>query len=242
LWIQIRNHKEIQMHYKPSYKWTAGICMLSLFVILTFLPGQLIAKAASSPALRASAAPTNITFRLKPNPPFVNCMAAHPGDPSRPPTAIVTVHRAALADILTLRLSNFRPGLAFDLFTVQNTNLKPNGSVDTAFKGFGLSWYQSDVEADANGNGTASIKTILLDQIFGFDPALHLGPTNTFEIGFWFNNPADAAACGFKGFTPFNGEHRAGPNAMISVANSTTDLGPLCTQPNTTTSPATCNP
>jgi hypothetical protein len=33
---------------------------------------------------------------------------------------------------------------------------------------------------------------------------------------FWFNNPADAAACGFTGVTPFNGEHQAGPLAMIS--------------------------
>jgi hypothetical protein len=60
-----------------------------------------------------------------------------------------------------------------------------------------------------------------------------LKPTNTFHMGFWFNNPADAARCGFdvNKPTPFNGEHRAGPLAMISVPVPPTNLGPLCTSP-----------
>jgi hypothetical protein len=82
----------------------------------------------------------------------------------------------------------------------------------------------------------------LVNQIFGFDPDVSLAPTNTFHVGFWFNNPNDATTCGFTGFTPFNGEHHAGPVAMISVPNATTNLGPLCLSPNTSTSPATCNP
>ena len=41
-----------------------------------------------------------------------------------------------------------------------------------------------------------------------------MNPINTFHVGFWFNNPNDAALC--KNFevtkpTPFNGEHQAGP-------------------------------
>ena len=60
-----------------------------------------------------------------------------------------------------------------------------------------------------------------------------LKPTNTFHIGFWFNNPEDAAPCGFnvKKPTPFNGEHRAGPLAMISVPIEPANLGPLGTSP-----------
>jgi hypothetical protein len=88
------------------------------------------------------------------------------------------------------------------------------------------------------------IKTILLDQIFGFDPDVALPPTNTFHVGFWFNNPEDAVACGFDPTkpTPFNGEHKAGPLAMISVPDATTSLGPLCTDPNNSTTPPSCNP
>jgi hypothetical protein len=80
-----------------------------------------------------------------------------------------------------------------------------------------LAWYQSDIEiAKRRDEGHGTIKTILLDQIFGFDPDVALAPTNTFHVGFWFNNPEDAAACGFNPAkpTPFNGEHKAGPLAM----------------------------
>jgi hypothetical protein len=52
-------------------------------------------------------------------------------------------------------------------------------------------------------------------------------------MGFWFNNPQDATACGFDASkpTPFNGEHRAGPLAMISLPIEPANLGPLCTSP-----------
>jgi hypothetical protein len=66
---------------------------------------------------------------------------------------------------------------------------------------------------------------------------------NTFNVGFWFNNPADAASCGFTGVTPFNGEHQAGPLAMISRLDARTNLGPLCTDPESAGSGTfTCNP
>jgi len=107
-----------------------------------------------------------------------------------------------------------------------------------------LAWYQSDLQVDDDGAGRAAIRTILVDQIFGFDPDVNLTPTNTFHVGFWFNDPNDAAACGFdvNNPTPFNGEHRAGPLAMISLPDADTGLGPLCLNPDTSTTPAHCNP
>ena len=86
------------------------------------------------------------------------------------------------------------------------------------------------------------IRTILLDQIFGFDPTVGLKPTNTFHVGFWFNDPEQARACGFKGVTPFNGEHHAGPFAMISLPVAATKLGPLCSNPDFSTNPVSCHP
>ena len=87
----------------------------------------------------------------------------------------------------------------------------------------------------------------LLDQIFGFDPdQSNPNPINTFHLGFWFNDPNDANTdgCTFDVTkpTPFNGEHNAGPVAFISVPNATTNLGPLCTDPNNNTVPVSCNP
>jgi hypothetical protein len=171
-----------------------------------------------------------IVFNLTPQAKIINCLGPGYGPP---PTAEVIVQRGELNDVLILRAQHLKPNLGFDLFTIQNSNLLADGQVDPNFKNFGLAWYQSDVQADADGNAEVAIKTILLDQIFGFDPAVGLLPTNTFHVGFWFNNPNDAAACGFNPAkpTPFNGEHKAGPNAMISVPNAETDLGPLCTAP-----------
>jgi hypothetical protein len=183
-------------------------------------------------------------FTLVANPKFASCLARFPGDPGRAPQADVTVQRGNLNDTLTLHIHNIKPNLAFDLFTVQRSPFLANASPDPHFTNFGMAWYQSDVQADKNGSGQVRVRTILLDQIFGFDPDVSLPPTNTFQVGFWFNSPADAQACGFDPTkpTPFNGEHRAGPLAMISLPDAETGLGPLCINPDTSVTPARCNP
>ena len=185
-----------------------------------------------------------VRFRLQPNPKFAKCLARYPDDPKRQPSAEVTVVRGDLNDALFLRAANIKPGLKFDMFTVEHSSLKSDGTPDPAFSNFGLAWYQSDVDARDDGDVHVGIRTIVLDQIFGFDPAATLPPTGTFHVGFWFNDPNDAAACGFNvaAPTPFNGEHNAGPLAMISTPDATTNLGPLCTKPDTSVTPAKCSP
>lgn len=192
----------------------------------------------------AAAQVNKIRFHLAPNPKFVNCLAADPDDPNEKPEATVEVDRRRLNDVLTLTLKNIKPGLAFSLFTVQRSQLLADGEPDPAFKNFGLAWYQSDVQDNREGRGSVTIRTILLDQIFGFDPDVTLPPTNTFHVGLWFDDPKDAAPCGFDVTkpTPFNGEHKAGPNAMISLPDAGTGLGPLCTNPDTSVNPARCRP
>ena len=185
-------------------------------------------------------------FNLFADPSVVRCLAAFPDDPSRPPSASVTVKRGRLNDQLSIQLRNIKPGLAFDMFTVEHSKFLSDGTVDPAFitrnKSFGLAWYQSDLEVKNDRRNVTTIQTVLVDQIFGFDPVVGLDPTNTFHVGFWFNAPEDAADCGFAGFTPFNGEHHAGPLAMISLPEATTGLGPLCLNPDLSSDPIHCNP
>jgi len=168
------------------------------------------------------------TFKLYPNPKFIAC-AGVPGGPT--PTVEVTVVRGQLADTLNITGQNFQPNLGFDLFTIQRSELLANGQPDPQFTNFGQAWYQTDLVTDIYGHLSGVIKTILLDQIFGFDPDVNLAPTQALQVGIWFDDPNAAAACGFnpKNPTPFNGQHAAGPNALISVPNATTNLGPLCT-------------
>jgi hypothetical protein len=210
------------------------------FAISTAIGGFIFPAAAS-----AQNKTDEISFDLVPNPKFVYCLRK---DGYEEPKAHATVIRGKLNDTLILDLDGIKPGLAFDLFTVQRSSLLSEGVPDPAFTGsFGLAWYQSDIEIGKHtDDGHVRIKTILLDQIFGFDPDAALPPTNTFHVGFWFNNPQDAAACGFPAndpskFTPFNGEHKAGPLAMISVPDPSTKLGPLCTDPDPS-HPGACNP
>lgn len=192
-------------------------------------------------ASMAAAQASETDFDLHPNPKFLSCIGA-PGGPN--PTVHVHVKRGKFADTLSIVGDNLKPHLAFDMFTVQRSNLLSNGNADPNFTNFGLAWYQSDLQANGKGHFSTTIKTILLDQIFGFDPDASLTPTNTFHVGFWFNDPNDANVngCTFDTShpTPFNGEHKAGPVAMISVPDPNTNLGPLCTNPNHQNN--TCNP
>ncbi len=210
-----------------------------LIALIGVLAGGLVALLTlSASGQAASTAPSGTSFQLTPNAKFLGCLRGPEGTPS----ASVRVVRGSLNDQLTITLNDFKPNLRFDMFTVQRSPLLANGMPDPSFKGFGLAWYQSDLQTNSDGDGTATIKTILLDQIFGFDPEVNLPPTNTFHVGFWFNNPADAAPCGFTGTTPFNGSHDAGPLAAISRPNASTQLGPLCTNPDRSTTPVSCKP
>jgi hypothetical protein len=182
--------------------------------------------------------PDEISFNLVANPKFSQCLG---NDPYNPPSAKVTVGRGTANDVMIVELRNFKPGAAFDLFTIQRTNLTSDGNADPDFKGsFGLAWYQSDIHVGSDGKAEAVVKSILLDGIFGFDAdplpgsttgATLVPPTHTFHVGFWFDKPEDAAACGFDPSkpTPFNSEHKAGPNAMISVPDPVSGQGPLLT-------------
>lgn len=181
-------------------------------------------------AASAGNKPYATRFSMTPLAKFVPCMSA---DGVTPPRIDVSVERGDQNDTMVVRGRGFRPGIQFDLFTIEHSRLDGTGAPDPAFGGFGMSWYQSDLEANEEGRVNAKVRTILLDQIFGLvdGGATPVPPTNTFNAGFWFNDPADAAACGFTGTTPFNGEHAAGPLAFVTVPDATTTLGPLCTSP-----------
>ena len=212
--------------------------IIAFFLMLAPAVNAVLAPIASAQEGTGFAKSQSKTFQLFPNPKFLNCFAA---STSKPPTATVVVTPGNLNDTLTLSVKGLKPNLSFDMFTVQNSSLNSDGTVDTSFTNFGLAWYQSDVQANGSGTAHVTIHTILVDQIFGFDAGTALAPTHTFHVGFWFNDPNDATACGFDASnpTPFNGEQDAGPLAMISVPDATTGLGPLCLHPNTEDD--TCN-
>jgi hypothetical protein len=176
----------------------------------------------------AASKPQHADFSMFPQTGLLNCLKPSPGAPT--PQVHVHLERHDLNDTADVTLSHFKPNLDFDLFTIQHSPQTATGTPDVN-PSVGLAWYQTDIHVNSNGGGFARISTVLLDQIFGVDKDVSLAPTNTFNMGFWFNNPADAKNCGFTGSTPFNGEHTAGPLAFVTRPNARTNLGPLCTSP-----------
>jgi hypothetical protein len=200
---------------------------------LTF--ASLMSAATIAYPLQAKAEVNSVQFEMYPVAKFLPCLAK----PGLKPKVRVTVVRGELNDHLNIQLEGFKEGVKFDLFSIENSPQRADGSADPNFQGkFGLAWYQSDLEA-----GATSLKTIYLDQIFGLDDSVGLKPVNTFHLGFWFNNPKDAVACGFDASkpTPFNGEHKAGPLAFVTrqIPGRAAKVGPLCTKPN---AQGTCDP
>src|SRR5690242_3917346 len=179
-------------------------------------------------AAAATSKPDQTSFRMFPQNALINCLKPSTGAPT--PEVRVHLDRHELNDTADIQLRDFKPNLDFDLFTIQHSPQTATGAPD-ANSSVGLAWYQTDLHVDSHGSGHARIQTVLLDQIFGVDKDVALAPTNTFHMGFWFNNPADAHNCGFTGVTPFNGEHNAGPLAFVTRPNAMTNLGPLCTDP-----------
>ena len=155
-----------------------------------------------------------------------------------------TSYAASLNDGLFLRGSNIKPGLAFDLFTVENSQLLANGTVNPDFKNFGLAWYQSDLEANNEGEMRASIRTILLDQIFGFDPGGHAAADEHVRGGLLVQRPEGRRRVRVRRHQADAIQRRAQgrPAGDDQRPRRATGLGPLCTKPDTSVSPARCSP
>ena len=142
------------------------------------------------------------------------------------------------AEDMFLVASGLPPNTGFDFFVIQVPNAP-----------FGLSWYQGDVQSDADGDavqhfrGRFSIETFIVAQPPGGQPApvVHDGnrlfpdafenpatePIHTHHLGLWFGSAADAMAAGCPGTTTrFDGDHDAGIQ-VLSTRNFPDLQGPL---------------
>lgn len=147
----------------------------------------------------------------------------------------VTINSIGVAENMHVEVTGLPPNTDFDFFVLQLPNAP-----------FGLSWYQGDVETDSTGRGIAdftgrfSIETFIVAPGSGVAPVVHhdppfpdassnpaTGPVHTFHVGLWFNSPTDASAAGCPStVTPFNGNHKAGIQAL-STRNYPDLAGPL---------------
>ena len=119
------------------------------------LCGAALLALAPHPAAALVSKPSSTSFHLFPNKAFKSCFT-NAGSTAK---VDVTVTRGARRDSMVVTMSGFKPGLDFDLFTVQNSPQKADGTANPSFTNFGLAWYQSDIHVKDDGTATAAIKT-----------------------------------------------------------------------------------
>lgn len=145
--------------------------------------------------------------------------------------AKVRVTKVGDVEELRIAASGLPKLAAFDLFVLQVPDLP-----------FGVSWYQSDMRTDKNGESFVLVRGRFNEETFSIAPGAapapktHAAdattnpafkPVHQYHLGFWFNSLADAAKAGCPTtVTPFNGEHDAGTQAM-STRNFPAEQGPL---------------
>ena len=149
--------------------------------------------------------------------------------------AKVTVVNKGPVEVMTIDAKNLPKNTDFDVFITQVPNAP-----------FGISWYQGDLESDAQGNahgqfvGRFSIETFAVAPGPAPAPVVHdsgtivdastnptFAPVHTYHVGVWFNSGVDAGNAGCANVvTPFNGDHTAGPQALSTRQFADTS-GPL---------------
>jgi hypothetical protein len=171
--------------------------------------------ATSAGAAVASAHAKAFTFKLVPSAGIAACLP-HAGGK-------VTITPGRLNDTMEVSIHGMPRNAGFDLFVIEQP-AKP----------FGISWYQTDIQAGRHGNGTATVRGIFDKETFTVspDPAKTIAPTHQYHLGLWFNNPRIPFHLGCEAgatnpiVTPFNGEQHAGIQ-VLNTAQFPVNAGPL---------------
>jgi hypothetical protein len=173
------------------------------------------ALATGASAAVSGAHSKSFTFRLVPSAGIKACLPHARGK--------VTITPGKQNDTMTVSIHGMPRGAEFDLFVIQQP-AKP----------FGVSWYQTDVNAGREGNGTATVRGIFDKETFTVspDPAATIAPTHQYHLGLWFNSPRLPFNLGCEAgatspiVTPFNGEQHAGIQ-VLNTAQFPVNAGPL---------------
>jgi hypothetical protein len=171
---------------------------------------------AAAGAVVASPRSDSFSFRLMPSSPAIAACLPHAG-------GRVTITPGAQNDTMVVSIHGLPAKAGFDLFVIQQPTAP-----------FGVSWYQTDVNADRHGNGTATVRGIFNKETFSVSPGgtTTFAPTHQYHLGLWFNNPNKPFNLGCEPgapqaiVTPFNGAQHAGIQ-VLNTAQFPVDAGPL---------------
>jgi hypothetical protein len=171
---------------------------------------------AATGGVHARSAGASFSFPLKPSSSAISACLPKAG-------GHVTITPGALNDTMTVSLHGMPAGAGFDLFVIQQPTAP-----------FGISWYQTDIQANSTGSGSATVKGIFDDETFSVSPggSTTFAPTHQYHLGVWFNDPNVPFNLGCEPgattpiVTPFNGEQNAGIQ-VVNTAQFPVNAGPL---------------
>ena len=170
---------------------------------------------ASSSHLSNANPASTFTFSMVPAAGISSCLAKAHGS--------VTITPGSLNDTMKGSVTGLAPSTGYDLFVIQLPN-----------KPFGVAWYQSDLQTDSTGAGSATVRGIFNKETFSVSTGgtTTFSPTHQFHLGLWFNDPNVPFKLGCEPgatspiITPFNGEQHAGIQ-VLNTSNFPINAGPL---------------
>ena len=195
-----------------------AVTLATAGVAVTAVAGALSLTAASAAPVTSARHSGAFTFGLVPSSASIKSCLPHAG-------GRVTIIPGSQNDTMDVSIFGMPHNADFDLFVIQQPN-----------KPFGVSWYQTDINADRHGSGHATVRGIFDAETFSVSTGgtTTFGATHQYHLGLWFNDrnvpfhlgcepnkPGDKAI-----MTPFNGEQNAGIQAL-NTSEFPDNAGPL---------------
>ena len=136
-------------------------------------PSALSLTAASAAPVTSARHSGAFTFGLVPSSPSIKSCLPHAG-------GRVTIIPGSQNDTMEVTIFGMPRNAEFDLFVIQQPN-----------KPFGVSWYQTDVNADRHGVGHATVRGVFDVETFSVSTGgtTTFGATHQYHLGLWFNDP-----------------------------------------------------
>ena len=158
---------------------------------------------------------SSFSFKLVPGAGIAACLPKASGH--------ATITPGSLNDTMVVTVTGMPANAGFDLFVIQQPTAP-----------FGVSWYQTDIQANSSGTGSATVRGVFDSQTFSVSPGgtTTFSPTHQYHLGLWFNDPNVPFSLGCESgatspiITPFNGEQHAGIQAL-NTSNFPVTAGPL---------------
>lgn len=170
-------------------------------------------------ASKSQQSASTFNFNLIASPGISSCLPRASGS--------ATITTGSLNDKMTVNVSGLPANTGFDLFIIELPN-----------KPFGVAWYQSDLQTNYAGTGSASVRGIFNVETFSVslgdnqNPPVAFVPTHQYHVGLWFNDPKVPFNLGCEPgqpnpiITPFNGVQHAGIQ-VLNTAEFPDNAGPL---------------